>query len=176
MAKAHPDRLFVGIDPNHQGLEKLSARALAKPAKGGLGNILFVLARIEDLPVELNGQANQVFINFPWAGLLEGLVTANAIVWANIHRICQPGACIDILFGYQEGYESNHIKQRQLPKLDDAYIYGDLANQLQTLGFRLLEHKTLTGRQLTTYPTSWAKRLGHGREREFHCLRVEVVA
>ncbi len=174
MAKQHPDRLFIGLDPNHKAMIKPSAKALAKSAKGGLENVLFALASIEDLPVELNGQANQVFINFPWAGLLSGIVTADPVVWSNIHRICQPGAFVDILFGYQDSYESAEIQHRNLPKLDDAYLYQQLAPKLSKIGFNLVEQKPISGHDLKHYPTSWAKRLGHGRQRTFQYLRVQV--
>jgi 16S rRNA (adenine(1408)-N(1))-methyltransferase len=81
IAKENPDRFIIGIEPHHQGLEKISARVYKKPARGGLKNALFILSNIEEMPAELDGIANQVFINFPWAGLLKGLLLADAAAW-----------------------------------------------------------------------------------------------
>ncbi len=74
IAKDNPDRFIIGIDPDYKGLEKSSTRIYKKAPKGGLDNALFVLGSIEALPEELNDIANQVFINFPWSGLLKGIV------------------------------------------------------------------------------------------------------
>src|SRR5262249_24112350 len=91
MARNHPNKLFIGIDPHHQALQKISAKSSHKPQKGGVPNALFILARGEELPKELDGLANQIFINFPWAGLLSGLITADLLIWNNLRRVCQPG-------------------------------------------------------------------------------------
>src|SRR5438270_13523074 len=89
LAKENPDRLIIGIDPNHKQLEKISTKSLSKPDRGGIKNVLYVLARVEDLPHELDGLVNQIFINFPWAGLLKGLVLVEPYTWNSIQRACQ---------------------------------------------------------------------------------------
>ena len=49
-ARANPNKFFIGIDANTKPLEKPSMKATRKPAKGGLPNVLFVQATVEDLP------------------------------------------------------------------------------------------------------------------------------
>lgn len=161
LAKANPDKLVIGIDPNAKNLEKTSRKASKKPKKGGLSNALFVLASIEDLPAELAGKANQVFINLPWGSLLDGIIRADQTTWQNLKRICKNGARIDILLAEDPAVDLDHIK-RTLP------------TQLHSLGFRAAQIQTLTQRDLKSYPSSWTKRLAFGKSKKFLLIRVQA--
>jgi tRNA G46 methylase TrmB len=66
MAKSDPNKFFIGIDANVKPLEKPSMKATRKPNKGGLSNVMFVQAAIEDLPEEFDGVADEIHIHFPW--------------------------------------------------------------------------------------------------------------
>jgi 16S rRNA (adenine(1408)-N(1))-methyltransferase len=173
LAKENPDRFIIGIEPYQQILEKTSARIYKKPRKGGLKNALFVLGSVEDLPEELNGIANQVFINFPWAGLLKGILLVDAIVWNAIKRICKPGAFIDILFSYEKTAEENEFKKAGLPDIDLEYLRGTMASRIEKRGFRVIDIKTIGAKEIKQYPSSWAKKLSFGRDRQYYYLRVE---
>ena len=162
LAKEHPDRFVIGIDPNHQALEEVSNKIYKKPVKGGLPNALFVLANIEDLPEELSGIANQIFINFPWSGLLKGLILVEEKTWLNLKRICQPGAYIDLVFGYDENAEKNKVESLNLPTLSEEYLQNTLVSKVDTLGFKLVELNRLTEEDLKNYPSTWAKKLAFG--------------
>ena len=83
-AKANPDKFFIGIDANVKPLEKPSIKATRKPSKGGLPNALFVQAAVEDLPEELNGLANQIYVNFPWGSLLRAVMVGDQHVLISI--------------------------------------------------------------------------------------------
>jgi 16S rRNA (adenine(1408)-N(1))-methyltransferase len=172
LAKDNPDRFIIGIDPHHKGLENLSTRIYKKASKGGLDNALFILGSIEALPDELNNIANQVFINFPWSGLLKGIVLVEDNVWSNIKRICKKGAYIDILFGYQRNGEIDEAGQFGLPVLDLPYIKVTMAPRLAEKGFRVIEMRTVDPEKIRDYPSSWAKKLGYGRDRAYYYLRL----
>src|SRR5215470_13310288 len=64
-ARQNPDRFYIGIDASPQALEKISEKICRKTAKGGLPNVLFVQATVEELPSELDGVADEVHIHFP---------------------------------------------------------------------------------------------------------------
>ncbi|KKT75492.1 MAG: 16S rRNA methylase [Microgenomates group bacterium GW2011_GWA2_44_7] len=157
LAKANPDRFIIGIDPNQKNLEKTSARLYKKTAKGGLKNALYVLASIEDLPEELNGLANQIFINFPWGSLLGGITEPNEKIWKNLRRVSRPGAIIDIL-----------LPAEQMP------ISEEWRQRLVKGGFRVERHEQIDADHLKSYPSEWAKRLAFGRDRHFLHLRIIV--
>ncbi len=173
LAKENPDRFIIGIEPHHQSLEKTSARIYKKPQKGGLKNALFVLGSIEELPEELNGAANQVFINFPWAGLLKGLLRADGAVWSALKRICKPGAFIDILFSYEKSAEENEFRKAGLPDIDIIYLQNILAPALKKQGFSVPEINNISPKDIKQYPSSWAKKLSYGRDRQYYYLRIK---
>jgi 16S rRNA (adenine(1408)-N(1))-methyltransferase len=174
LARENPDRYIIGIEPNHRGLEKISTRTGKKTAKGGIDNALFILSRIEELPEELNGTANQVFINFPWAGLLKGLLTGADGVWNSLKRVCHPGAYIDILFSYQPDTEDNELNNLGLPPIDMAFINETTLPRLLKHGLKIVAVKEVETIDIKSFPTSWAKRLSYGRERNYYFLRVRV--
>jgi 16S rRNA (adenine(1408)-N(1))-methyltransferase len=49
-AKSHPDVLVFGLDANRENLVKLSARALRRPERGGVPNVIFAAAVAERPP------------------------------------------------------------------------------------------------------------------------------
>ncbi|MBI5621532.1 methyltransferase domain-containing protein [Candidatus Falkowbacteria bacterium] len=171
LAKEHPDRLIIGVDPSHTSLEKISAKIYKKPAKGGRENVFFVLANVEDLPEALNGLANQVFINFPWGSLLWGIVAADGTILKNIQRICQSGAFVDVVLSYDPVKDGS----ADLPELTLEYIQGTLASALAAHGIQLLEVKQLTPEELQTYPSTWAKKLSFGGSaRQYYFMRWQI--
>jgi 16S rRNA (adenine(1408)-N(1))-methyltransferase len=172
LARANPDRFIIGLDPNQQGLQNTSAKIYKKPEKGGLKNALFVLGSIESLPEELDGLANQIYINFPWAGLLKGLLLADDVVWNAIKRVCKPGAFIDVLFSYEKTAEENEISKAGLPDIDLEYLQGITAPRIEKLGFKILEIKYFGAEEIKRYPSTWAKKLSFGRDRKYYYLRV----
>ena len=130
------------------------------------------MGSIEALPEELNGIANQVFINFPWSGLLKGIVLVENDTWSNIKRICKTGAYIDILFGYERTGGIDETEQFGIPVLNPLYIKETIAPRLAEKGFRVIEMRTVDPGEIRNYPSSWAKKLGYGRDRTYYYLRL----
>jgi 16S rRNA (adenine(1408)-N(1))-methyltransferase len=63
-ARANPDKFYIGIDVQRRALEKVSERIHRKPERGGLPNVLFVQAPVEELPSELDDVADEIHIHF----------------------------------------------------------------------------------------------------------------
>ncbi|MCA9392498.1 methyltransferase domain-containing protein [candidate division WWE3 bacterium] len=177
IAKENPDRLVIGIDPNHKSMINVSTKVDKKPAKGGLENAMFVLADVENLPEELNGVANQVFINFPWGSLLRAVVNVEQVAWKSIKRICQDGAQIDVVFGYDPIKDAGELKRLGIDEdISLEYIRSFMSPKLEKLGFKLIESEELSDEELQNYPSSWAKRLSHaGGNRRYYCLKLLCV-
>lgn len=174
LAQEYPDRLFIGIDPSMKPLQKISRHVSKEPHKGGLPNVFFVMANVEDLPPELNDSANQVFINFPWGSLLHSVVTVDEVAWFSIKRICKIGAYIDLLFGYDPLIDRAEIERLGLPVLSQSYIDSTMARKLENLGFVIMENKSIKSGELKSYPSGWAKKLAYGRDRVYYYLRLIV--
>lgn len=172
LAKNNPDKFVIGIDASHAGLIEKSQKIYKKKSKGGLLNALFVLAPVEDLPDEINGIANQIFINFPWGSLLAGLVKVDEITWSEIKKLCKEGTIIDLIFGYDPIQDAKEIKRLGLPDLDLDYIKFQMIPKLSELGFGKKELREINNEDLKDYPSSWSKKLGFGKERKYYYLRL----
>jgi 16S rRNA (adenine(1408)-N(1))-methyltransferase len=98
-ALIEPTKFFIGIDAQAKALEKISEKIYRKPAKGGLPNVLFLQAAVENLPPELDGVADEIHIHFPWGSLLRAVVSADADVLSHLRRICAPGCLLEIIVG-----------------------------------------------------------------------------
>ena len=173
LAKANPVRFVIGIDANHASLQETSGKIYKKKEKGGLKNALFVLSSVQDLPQELNGVANQVFINFPWGSLLKSIVLAEPTAWNAIRRICAAGAIVDILLGYSE--HDDQKTTRSLPALGRAHITQVMQPALGKLGFTLLKLSKASPAALKNYPSSWSKKLAFTPNKDFYYLRLKIL-
>jgi len=173
LAKEHPDKLVIGVDPAQKPPEELSAKIYKKADKGSLPNALFVLANVEDLPQELTGVANQVFINFPWSGLLRGVVLGEEKTWSNIKRICQPQAYIDLIFGYASEREQKTMTDFSLPPVTLEYIQSVMLPKVERYGFRVLESKEVELDDLKHFPSTWSKKLSFGGDRKFFYIQLQ---
>ena len=169
LAKQYPNRFFIGIDPNHKGVINQSAKIYKKPAKGGLNNILYVLASVEDLPDELNDSANQIFIILPWGSLLDGIVKVRKKVFRSIQKIAKKRAQIDIVLGYEKTAEGRQI---DLPEINLNYINNKMRYKLENLSFKIKEIKEIDKQNIKEINTSWAKKLSFGKNRSFFYISL----
>lgn len=175
LAKEYPDRFVIGIDPSHKSVSEISAKIYKKPQKGGLKNALFVLSGVENLPEELDGVANQVFINFPWSGLLRGIVLGEEETFSPIRRICQKGAIVDIVFGYSKESEGNKTEELHLPVLTEKYLREEMREKIEKQGFVMEDVQKISQEEIKDFPSSWARRLRFGKERDFYFVRLRVL-
>jgi len=116
-ARENPQKFFIGIDANTRPLEKLSEKVHRNPKKGGLPNLLFLQAAVEDLPEELNGVADEVHVHFPWGSLLRAVYAGDRQVLQNIRRICSRGAALEIVIGLDPERDRTEIERLGLTHL-----------------------------------------------------------
>lgn len=156
MAQAYPEKFIIGLDACRENLREVSRRSLP--------NALYLIANAENLPPELSGLASEITINFPWGSLLSGLLASDSAVLASLHNIAKPGAKLEIRLNssalLQGGYE---------PEKAGASIQQNL----RCHGFAVGKTQKLDQAALRTYPTTWAKRLGFGRDP--HALYLQAT-
>jgi 16S rRNA (adenine(1408)-N(1))-methyltransferase len=75
-AREHPETLVVGLDIAKDKLAEAARRAGRKPQRGGVPNLLYVVASAEESPTELAGRASEVHVVLPWGRLLRGCLPA----------------------------------------------------------------------------------------------------
>lgn len=158
-ARSSPRKFYIGIDANARPLEKISEKIHRKPAKGGLPNVLFLQAAVEDLPPELDGVADEVHVHFPWGSLLGVVATGDEAVLTNLRRICSPNALLEILIGFDPVQDVSELARLEIPSLSLNYIDSVLATRYERSGFAIIERGVLSQSEWADVRTSWARRL-----------------
>ena len=158
-ARLNPKKFYIGVDANPRPLEKVSEKVHRKPAKGGLPNILFIQAAVEDLPPELDGIANEVHVHFPWGSLLRAVAVGDLEVLQNLRRVCSSGALLEVVIGLDPARDRSEIERLGLQHVSLDHIDSVLVPRYRNAGFEICERGTVLPSEWPELQTSWAKRL-----------------
>ena len=147
MAEKHKDQFFIGVDACRENLRANSLRKLP--------NAIFVIASAQALPLELNGLASNITINFPWGSLLESLLNNDACLLTRLLAITRPCAEMDI-----------HLNGEALGTAGWTLEAGadQIERVLTDIGWKMKSHSCMDTQALRSIPTTWAKRLAFGRD------------
>jgi 16S rRNA (adenine(1408)-N(1))-methyltransferase len=163
LASADPTRLVIGIDALEEPMGAVAAKAARKPARGGRANLLLVRAPIEGVPPELNGIAADVSVQLPWGSLLEGIVLAREEVLGGLAALCLPGARLRVTLNGEIWLDSTPARYEHLPVPTPEYVADVVAAGLARAGIRVAEVRYASAEEAKALPTTWARRLVHGR-------------
>ena len=169
-ARANPNKFYIGIDANAKPLEKPSMKATRKPAKGGLPNVLFVQAAVEDLPDELNSSADEIHVHFPWGSLLKAVTTGDAAVLSALRRIAAPGCLLELVIGIDPERDRTELDRLGVPDLTPVVLHSFLIPKYIAAGFEFWEAGTLDADEWRQLETSWARKLQSGSGRRVTLL------
>jgi len=158
-ARRNPRKFYIGIDASARPLEKISEKIHRKPAKGGLSNVLFVQAAIEDLPADLDGVADEIHIHFPWGSLLRAVTGAEPHLLRELRRLCTPEALLEVIIGIDEERDAAELARLGIAPLNVAAIERDLRPAYANAGFEITERGERLPADWPDLQTSWAKRL-----------------
>jgi 16S rRNA (adenine(1408)-N(1))-methyltransferase len=161
LAARCPERLFIGLDANAAALRERSVRAF----RSRTPNLLYVRAAVEALPAELSGVADRVTVVLPWGSLLAAVARPVPGVLAGLCGLCRPGATLTVVFGVDAARDGGEAARLDLPPIDQAYLQGPLAAAYAAAGFTVRSVRPLSPDGLARWPSTWAQRLAHGRER-----------
>jgi 16S rRNA (adenine(1408)-N(1))-methyltransferase len=165
-ARENPKKFFIGIDANARPLDKISEKIHRKPGKGGLANVLFLQAAVEDLPVELNGVANEVHVHFPWGSLLRGIVVGDAPVLNNLRRLCAPEALLEVVIGLDQERDQSELQRLGIPAFSIEYIDTVLTDSYRRAGFEIVERSQRPFSDSPRLHSTWARRLRDNPNRQ----------
>jgi 16S rRNA (adenine(1408)-N(1))-methyltransferase len=165
-ARHDPVSLYVALDPDARALSGYAYRAARKPSRGGVANALFVIASLEALPPELIGLADHVYVNFPWTALLRAVLLPEPAALAGLASLMKQGGNFEIVFCFDPLHDAAAMAGEPLPQLDEAYIDETLRPAYAAAGLDLLERRRLTQEEALAIPSTWGRRLLHGRPRE----------
>lgn len=173
-ARANPSKFYIGIDANAKPLEKISMKATRKTSKGGLPNVLFVQAAVENLPAELNAAADELHIHFPWGSLLRAVSLGDESVLQALRRLCAPECLLEIVIGIDDERDKSEIERLRLPQLSPDYLENNLIPKYEAAGFELLETGVLSAADWSRLETSWARKLQGGSQRKVTYLILQA--
>ncbi len=160
-AQAHPERLVIAIDPVRENLRELSAKAARKPARGGLANVLYVVASVEHLPPELHGVAGEIFVTLPWGSLMRGIMLAEPVVLDALASLARDGAALRIVLNTRIFDDPVPAEARDLPEITPEYARQTLAPAYARHGIEIVSARFMDADEVAAISTTWAKRLSH---------------
>ncbi len=166
MAQRCPQTLWIGVDPAPEALAEYSARAMRKPARGGLpaANALFIAATVEALPAALDGLARRVYVHFPWGSLLRGLLLADPAILAPMARAAAPGARLDVYVNTTAFLDRVPGELRELPLPTPGYCTSVMAPAYAAMGITLIDCMLLGRGELARLDSTWARRIAQARD------------
>lgn len=164
-AQQNPKKFYIGIDANPRPLEKVSEKIHRKPSKGGMANVLFVQAAVEDLSPELDGVADEVHVHFPWGSLLRAVATGDGVVLRNLRRVCTDGALLEVVIGLDPERDRSEMERLGLRPITVTHIDRVLVPAYGNAGFEVIQRGVLSPSEWPELRTSWAKRLKGGVDR-----------
>lgn len=173
-ARQNGEKFYIGIEANPNALIKISEKIYRKPAKGGVTNAFFVQARVEDLPSELDGVADEIYVYFPWGSLLRAMITGDQIVLNSLRRICASQAPLKIFMSLDSERDRSEIERLGLPQISPEFLKTVLRPRYEQAGFEVLENDVLAEGEWPEFRTSWAKRLRDNKQRSliYICARA----
>ena len=174
-AARNTDKFFIGIDANVKPLEKPSMKATRNPAKGGLPNVLFVRAAIEDLPEEFDGVADEIHIHFPWGSLLAGVLRGDEHTLSCLRRMGAPDCVLEIISGVDPERDETEVERLGLPSVNADYLLRILVPAYRRAGFDPVEIRELTRKEWSEIETTWARRL-RGDDRQVYSLVFRLAS
>ncbi|HEV7396789.1 MAG TPA: methyltransferase domain-containing protein [Pyrinomonadaceae bacterium] len=172
-ARLNPRKFYIGIDANVRPLEKISEKIHRKPAKGGLPNVLFLQAAIEDLPDELNDVADEIHVHFPWGSLLRAVMVGEPVSLAGLRRLCAPDALLEVIVGADEQRDAGELERLGVTSLSVTAI--PVAAYAQA-GFEIIESGERLPAEWPDLETSWAKRLRNNPARSLLYFVAKAAA
>jgi hypothetical protein len=149
----------VGVDANVEGLMRLSRRAAAPPARGGLPNLLLGRLALEGAPGDLSGMADRLTVLLPWGSLLTAVAGGDPDGLAGLRGLCAPGATVEAVVSAADLDAPEALPER--------YAEAGLAVAVEEVGAAEVE----------ALGTTWAKRLARSDpERRFWRLSGVATA
>jgi 16S rRNA (adenine(1408)-N(1))-methyltransferase len=174
-ARRHPERLVIGLEPSRERLRETSWRALRKRSRGGLPNVMFVWSGVEQPPAELAGRATELHVALPWGRLLEGVVRPLPEVLAGLRYLAAPEGWLRLVLGADIWKDPVPVEVRGLPEVTPEYVEQVLRPAYAGQGLSITRVGLLSPTEIADLPSSWARRLAHGREQP-RFLALEAVA
>jgi len=118
--------------------------------------------------------ADLVCVNFPWGGLLRGLLQPETAVLRALASLAKPGGRFQLVLAYDPQRDSGAFTGEPLPVPDETYIDPALVPAYGAAGLAVEERRRLSREEALAIPSTWGRRLLHARPRDVFLLRGSV--
>lgn len=149
LARQLPTTAVIALDTN---LDNLRGSRRRHP-----GNVRFVVADAIDWPLGTLPAAESVTINFPYGSLLRALAEGDPALLDRLDALLdsKPGSRITVRVNRTAFLATG---------LDPEGGPGTIATTLRRIGGERVTPRGMARDELRRFPSTWAKRLGYGRE------------
>jgi predicted RNA methylase len=147
LAERNPRWFVIGVDSCRENLHEHS--------RAKLPNMLFVIANAQSLPCELGGLISHITINFPWGSLLESLLTRDLSLMCGLESIARSVTTLEIRLNSDALTEAGTTLERGAETI---------CENLNRLGWQVNTPALMDSHTLSNFPSTWARRLAHGRD------------
>ena len=169
------DNFYIGMDPIADNIIDYYKKKKKSFKRYNLDNTMFLISAIENIPKELFDTVDEIYVNFPWGSLLEGIVKGDHTILKNIFLIGKSNAFIHFTFTYSSIYEAGEIERRGLPELSIEYINTILRNKFMEAGLDIVDYGLLDENNLKSFGTLWSKRIYLGKDRVVYYIDSKVL-
>jgi 16S rRNA (adenine(1408)-N(1))-methyltransferase len=168
LARRNANAFVIAVDAAAERMRDSSFRAGRKPVRGGVDNVVYLRAAVDDLPDALRGIADEIWILLPWGRLLEVVMRPDVRGLERVVSLGKPGAWLRVrVNGSALASSGRHLAasadlEAERSRLATLYAWSGLSVR-----------RLAWGREVV--PTSWGKRLAHGRDPRVLSLDAVVL-
>jgi 16S rRNA (adenine(1408)-N(1))-methyltransferase len=175
MARGNPDKLYIGIDASSEALVKVSEKTFRNPKHGGAKNAVYLQARVESLPDELNQIADEVHIHFPWGSLLAAVLKPDELVLQALRRVCKKDTLLELITSIDPSRDAGELERLGIGLIEDDHVERVLRTPYERAGFNIMEHGVIPPANWPKLCTSWAAKLKSSGTRDVRYLIAQAV-
>ena len=162
-ARRNPTRLVVGIDAVAQTMAKSARKAGASPKKGGLPNVLFVRATVENLPGPFEGRADTLTVQYPWGSLMRTVSAPATHHLKSLRAVCKLGARLTVYLNHSIFEDRNYLERLGMEDIADPASNPGLPAGYAAAGFDVTHRGVIRGDPPAR--SAWGRHLIRGSAR-----------
>jgi len=167
-ARTEPETLFLALDADARAMSDASRRAARASRKGGLGNVIFLAAAVDELPGHLRAIADEATIALPWGSLLAAVLDPAGSAMSGLRGVLKPCGELSVLVSAQD--RDNISATSDL----DTGAACELACAYENAGYNIVEVRPATRADVELLSSGWGRRLGIPERRAAWLLRLRV--
>ena len=173
-ARERPEILCIGVDPAADSLKKSAARIGRKPSRGGVDNLLLIVADLEHLPAVLRGSASELSVFYPWGSLMRAVADPSPAGLAALRGLLRRGGRFTVLLNMQVFDDEAYRRRAGLPTMGIEDVDARLRPAWRAAGLSIVNLELLGPRDVPIR-TTWGQRLTRGSGRRTLLLQAAAT-